>query len=281
MLHIYLLCFSFLIIIKYSSHFLFPSFSPYFFRRISQYSEFFSVIVSSNKPELWDSLCKTIFKENKIGTEIIFVGPKPPKHKLYKNCVYIKTSVKPSQCWEIASREAKGQYLLYSTDDIRLSKYFLTNSYRHIVKDNDNKIVYSCMFKKKKRSLLKGFNLVKNNKKTPLLGFISLFNSKIWKELGGLDSRFVALYSELDMTLRFHEIGGKTVFMKDCIATEIMFYPNHLTRMCSIDKRTLYSFWMKKKEFSNKRVFELLSFNNKKILKQSQNRKKIGDRKWI
>ena len=104
---------------------------------------FFSVIVSSNKSFLWSSLYKSLFKNNKIPTEVIFVGPNRPSFKLFDFCYFKKTKVKPSQCWEIASRMAKGKYLLFAADDLRFSGNFLNNAYRHIESGKNIETIYA------------------------------------------------------------------------------------------------------------------------------------------
>ena len=69
-----------------------------------------SVICSSRRPHLWENFCNQIHSDS-IDYEILFIGPFKPKFKLPKNCKFIHTIVKPSQCAEIGCRFASGNYI--------------------------------------------------------------------------------------------------------------------------------------------------------------------------
>jgi len=243
---------------------------------------FFSVIISSDKSDLWERLWNSLLIKNKIPFEIIFVGPRPPVVKLPEFCTFIQTTVKPAQCWEIASRKAVGEYLLFSPDDVTFSKGFLNKAYDRIIEKNNDKLVYTSIFRKKGRKKLKGEQLISKNYAFPKISFICFYNTKIWRELGGIDSRFVSLKGDVDMQLRFFENGGKLCFIKDCLVTE--HDPHNiasLSKMVRDDKATLHSFWIKGPKFSDKRLKDVLPFDDKDILNLSQGPKKIGKKEWV
>ena len=76
-----------------------------------------SLIASASRPENWSGLYESI-GDNETSFELVFVGPNAPKEVLPDNFIYIKSNVKPAQCWEIAARHATGNLLMYVADDI-------------------------------------------------------------------------------------------------------------------------------------------------------------------
>ena len=190
-------------------------------------------------------------KKNDVPVEVIFVGPNSPSFKLVSNCKFIKTKVKPSQCWEIASREAKGKYFLVSSDDLLFSKRFLNMMCKQIQKNK--KHIYCISFKKKYKNKKIISNemtqrLKKKDENSPTIGIISLFDSKEWERIGGIDRRFISIQWDIDMQLRFFENGYDLFFIKDCYVTEILTKKKHLTMFVGKDKKTLKSFWIKEKK---------------------------------
>ena len=246
---------------------------------------FISILISSNKPFLWKRLYDSLMKKNEIPVEIIFVGPNSPSFKLANNCKFIRTKVKPSQCWEIASREAKGKYFFISSDDLLFSKCFLNIVYKQI--QRDKKYIYCISFKKryKNKKIISDKitqKLKKKDENSPILGIISLFNSKEWRRIGGIDKRFISIQWDIDMQLRFFENGYNLFLIKDCYVIEILTKKKHLTRFAGKDKKTLKSFWIKEKKYYKNRLYPVESFSDKDILNFSQGEKElIGYKKWI
>ena len=79
-----------------------------------------SVICSSRRPHMWEDFYDQIHSNN-VEYEIIFLGPFKPNFKLPKNCSFIHTIVKPSQCTEIGCRISKGKFIFGPLGDDLIS----------------------------------------------------------------------------------------------------------------------------------------------------------------
>ena len=96
-----------------------------------------SVICSSRRPHLWENFCNQIHSDS-IDYEILFIGPFKPKFKLPKNCKFIHTIVKPSQCFEIGCRSAEGEYLILFSDDMISEQKNLLEVYSNFISRQKN-----------------------------------------------------------------------------------------------------------------------------------------------
>jgi len=179
-----------------------------------------SVISSAARPENWPGIYKNI-SDGVVPFEIIFVGPNEPVEQLPDNVRYIKANVKPAQVWEIASRHAQGSVLLWTADDILfLNDNPLDQMYSVYLAHADLDVIVSSEYQRDVgwNHLAFGSNLLE----MPLNGMIS---TKLWRQLGGLDRRFIAVGWEIDLTLRLLSIGGKVVMSKVYIGDEIEAWP--------------------------------------------------------
>ena len=70
--------------------------------------------------------------KNETDYEIIFVGPFKPRFKLPKNCKFIHSIVKPTQCAEIGFRAAKGYFLFGTLGDDLISKKKTDQKFNHV-----------------------------------------------------------------------------------------------------------------------------------------------------
>ena len=75
-------------------------------------------ICPSIRPKYWDYIQKSIHDDN-FQYEIIFIGPKHSyTNSLPPNCKFIKTFVKPSQCFQIGALNSKYDLICLLSDDI-------------------------------------------------------------------------------------------------------------------------------------------------------------------
>jgi hypothetical protein len=178
-----------------------------------------SLIASASRPENWQELYETI-GENDTAFELIFVGPNAPKGKLPDNFIFIKSNVKPAQCWEIAARRASGELLMYVADDIM----FMTENpidkvyqlYTEKAREND-KVIVSLNYR-----LPEGWNrLLIGDDSSPVVPLCGLLSSKLWHEIGGIDKNFIALGWDLDLVMRVLSLGGEVVLSDVYIDEEI------------------------------------------------------------
>lgn len=216
-----------------------------------------SLFSSAVRPELWMRFYESL-SSNNISFEVIFVGNKPPQFKLPENCCFIYSEVKPAQCFEIGSRYAIGEYILPFADDCVFSESALDNLYNEFVELNDDKIILSC------RYILDGKDRTgdsayywTDDKSSPVMPLSGLMKKKIWQQLGGVDSRFVALYWDLDIAMRLYEIGGKVIISDNAFIEEFQW--NHFWER---PPRIMENFSIKKKlhPFLRKEFSKILSF---------------------
>jgi len=242
-----------------------------------------SVLVSSKYIGLWENVYRSLNQNNNIPFELIWVGPIPIKENALKNVKFIKTHVKPSQCWEIAARLAKGKYLLPSCDDVMFSVSFLNKIYETILTSSKIDIIYT-KYRKNSNAAVKQ-RVDKKRKKSPIAGLISVYDRKIWRKIGGIDRRFTAIWWSYDLQMRFFELGGKAIMAKECYSKEKSHRgKKSLTRtprIASKDKRLFNELWYDNinRKYSTKRSSPVYSFSDKKILKISQG-EKGEDKYW-
>lgn len=94
-----------------------------------------SLCASANRPLVqghfhnWERFINSL-KENKINWEVIFVGDTPPPYEMPTNFHWIRATVKPAQCYEIAFRASKGELIHWTADDADYfaPKYSCVNS---------------------------------------------------------------------------------------------------------------------------------------------------------
>jgi len=170
---------------------------------------YFSVTASAIRSDyyklFYDSVCC-----DEVPFEIIFVGNNPPKEEMPDNFIYIETDVKPSQCLEIAARRCRGEYILLSQDDMNFSPNFLVNSF-YSLKKLDDKAILSYDYKiecyRKNGYCLDGRVL-----DSPYVSPLCFFKKELWHSLGGIDRRFNGSFADLDMMVRFYEVGMHLFF---------------------------------------------------------------------
>jgi hypothetical protein len=75
-----------------------------------------SLFGSAHRPQNWRDLYRSI-ADTRVSCEVIFVGPNPPDFKLPDTFRFIKSLTKPTQCFEIAARNTKGDLIMNVADD--------------------------------------------------------------------------------------------------------------------------------------------------------------------
>ena len=233
----------------------------------------FSIIAPAIRRNYYKTFYNSLNKDNNISFEIIFVGFSPPKKKMPSNFKYIYTKVNPAQCWEIAAREAEGEYLILATDDCLFSPKFL------------NRIDFYINRLWMERSLIGGRyqtngifydNILiysRKIKNSPLLLSFAVYKKEVWNKIGGIDRRFSGAFCNADIMLRFYEIGYVPFIAPDLWVNEI----RNDSIKSSLWKRTgkqgrkmSDSFWIKDNLIVKKRLKPVISFNDKDILIKDQ-----------
>jgi len=171
-----------------------------------------SIYMPAVRPQLWMGVYESLEQSN-IPFELIAVGHVPPEYKLPDNFHFIKTKVKPVQCVEIGFRACKGEYCIYSHDDLFFGSNTLDLLLRKWLEINNELVVVSCMpyqyGEKLETNRYRFWDGVENSPHVPLAG---LYKTSTMKKIGSRDKNFMVSYADLDIAMRLYEMGGYNVF---------------------------------------------------------------------
>ena len=232
-----------------------------------------SIIATASRPENWMELYKSI-GENDVSFEVIFVGPNEPNFQLPTNFNFIKSNVKPAQCVEIASRHASGDFIIPVADDVLFTtQHPLDKYYKAYVDAGAGNTVASAEYK-----LDPGWNrFFHNNTESPLMPFCGLIPTRLWRELGGIDSQFIAVSWDLDLAMRIFAAGGQVVMAGVFIGEEIELPGKPRSRGSTlhrdywpIDRVLLDKLWSVDGKVHFNRTSPVIPFSDEDILVRSQ-----------
>ena len=214
---------------------------------------------------------------NSIPFEIVFVGPNKPDFVLPDNFHYIKSNVKPAQCLEIAARNALGEYLLNTVDDLLFTtKDALDKLYSEYLSYDDDKLILSC------RYMMDGIDVSYEchrfhiqDPDSPIMPVSGLISKMLYRELGGVDKNFLALFSDLDIAMRLYAMGGSVV-LSSVYVNEIVNSVPYGTKSSLLDSEVgvhdrllLNRLWQTAGyQFVRNQPFE--PFTDERILEESQ-----------
>lgn len=267
-----------------------------------------SIIGSSIRDHLWEKFYVNLDSQNEIDFEIVFSGSSKSKLDLPSNFKYIFSETKPAQCVEISARNATGDLLMISSDDLLFSENSLDQLYDLYQKKCEDYDFVSTRFRRKGYEYLPDdFKFWSSAENSPLMPMNLTFKKDIWHKLGGIDKNFIGLFYDLDLALRLMQRGGKNFLCKKAISEEI-FYPVTLNSKIrkkllsllgnkasaslfteigtNMDKPMLNSFWLKKikdldsseeyyslfedKVHVKRRIRDVESFSDTKLIEISQ-----------
>ena len=236
-------------------------------------SPLISIIASAVRPDNWIGLYENV-GENDIDYELVFVGPNEPSVTLPDNFKHIKSNVKPAQCVEIAARHASGTHLLWTADDhLFTDERPLDRLWeRYSSFDRDDIVVSTAM------DAPEGWNrFVQYELESPKLALCGLMSMSLWRAVGGVDRRFIAVNWDHDVCMRVIEQGGEIVESDVFMDVDIVLPDKPDSRgtllydeVRSYDSALLKSLWSSEnnKDFSRTSPLEPLS--DEKILERSQ-----------
>jgi hypothetical protein len=236
-----------------------------------------SLFATAYRPQYWMRLYESI--NSNLPFEVVFVGPNEPDYVLPDNFYYIKSNVKPAQCVEIAARNTVGELIMQVADDI----IFTTSNPLNLLYDTYD--TYSMRITKDKLMLSCKYMLMGNDVSvnthhyfygdlaSPLMPVGMLLSSKLYMKLGGIDSNFIAIHGEMDLTMRLYESGG-TLILSEVYINEPRD-PGYTGGLCDeyqkLDKSYLDSLWL---DVEGKTLIDrsrpLEPFLDYKILEESQ-----------
>jgi len=261
-----------------------------------------SLYGSAAFPKKWMELYESLTKNNDISFEIVFSGPRSPKFALPDNFKFIGSKVKPAQCCEIAARNSVGEFLVGSmSDDVELTPHALDKLYEKYTIYNDTNVITSTLQAKLDRA---GdmhpvddeyYRYWWDKPDSPPMPILSLMARSKYEELGGIDSRFIALCGDRDVIMRFYAQGGRVEYCEDVFLAEKPFASKKLKKQrltklfgMKYDMKMLDSLWVTDRfevteeymkenrmmacigRISEKRLDTFIPFNNKDIQIRSQ-----------
>lgn len=225
-------------------------------------------ICPSIRPKYWDYIQKSIH-HNKIKYEILFIGPK--KNLGYKqtdNCKFIKSYVKPSQCFQIGAASSKYDLICLLSDDIKFSKKNILNQ----IKKNKKLIKKNILLSLKLKSYGVKTWVPSKEYNYMCLPVAPIIEKKLFFKVGGIDKGFLATFHDLDLYLRILSKGYKIKYL-DIIIEERernQIEPSLYHRNSSVDKKYFQKLWFKKGKFNLKRVQKVKKFKEKNLVNITQ-----------
>jgi len=171
-----------------------------------------SIVASAHRPQNWMDLYRSI-GDNKVDFELVFVGPNPPDYVLPKNFRFIRSLVKPSQCVELAMRNATADLVMDIADDCEFITPQPLDKLYAIYKScsSDKIIVSSRMMTNGKDESSFAHRFFSGDESTPLIPLCGLISRKFYRDIGGIDKNFIAVMWSLDIAMRVYALGGKVV----------------------------------------------------------------------
>ena len=234
-----------------------------------------SVIATAYRTGNWMSTYNNIGKPSLVDLEFIFVGPNAPNYNLPKNFRFIQSAVKPTQCIEIAARNATGDFIMQISDDCLFkTKHPIDKLYKTFLRNESEKIIVSSRYLMDGVMIpLDSCRLINGDPKSPLMPLALLMKRSLYNRLGGIDKNFIAILWDLDIAMRLYSIGGKVV-MSRVLLNEDRGAASLGGSLCvdyyKIEMEYLHSLWVKNGKTLLKRTSRFEPFNNHNLLKFSQ-----------
>ncbi len=228
-----------------------------------------SVICISRRPYLWMKLYNQIHSVN-VDYEIIFIGPFKPRFKMPKNSRFIHTIVKPVQCFEIAVRSSKGEFIFGPVaDDIKSDQSDILGILINFIKKQNNDL-----FLLSQRLDSYGDDITMPNKEYNglVLPFAPIFSKRVFNLINGVDANFIAVMYEADLYLRMMQIGCKVYFsgIEYTEKKRPLLEPTLYGDYSNIDKKYFNKVWKTDNIFNFQTVREIKKFNSNNITSISQ-----------
>lgn len=204
-----------------------------------------SLFAPGIRTDLWLKLYSSLMG-NTVPFELILVGNRQPNFELPRNFRFIYSPVKPAQCLEIGARYAVGELLMEVADDLVFKNGDALDKIYALYKNlnNDKTLIAPRWFTGGKEMTGTAGIL---DVWPCSLGFV--IKRELWKELGGIDRRFIATVSDFDIELRVRALGGNIIICRDAIVEETHVGLGPLgslwTEYGVHDDSLLHSLWVK------------------------------------
>lgn len=233
-----------------------------------------SIIATAHRPKNWEVVYKSIVTDLKF--EVIFVGPKelPKNIDLPGNFRFIKSKVKPTQCVEIAIKEARGRFILLIADDLVFETKFALEELVSTWKTLNNVYsITSCKYKlhgvPQSETDLRFFA---GDLTTPLLPIAALMLRSSVIEVGLIDSGFTGVFYDIDLVMRLYEKGGKLLVSEAYVDEKVGLRRG--STLCGdyweSDRKYLNSLWTIDGNVIENRIKSVAGFKEDEIKSKTQ-----------
>lgn len=253
-----------------------------------------SIIGAAHRVKYWLDFYKSI--KTNLNFEVIFVTDIKPNISLPSNFKWIYSTVKPSQCNEIALREAKGELINIAADDNIYSPYAFDEAYK-LYKHRNYKTMVGFRWHEgwgklgdttDLHYLFHRTSYGKENPKvcedTPMIMVCGLMSKQFIEELGGFDRNFICGQADTDLQLRAYEAGGVLIFSPHSIAyNDINKHEgenNFRGEMSDFENRIIADLYVKDRKYTGKRSKPVEPYEDKDLLTVSQGNKGIKGTQW-
>lgn len=146
------------------------------------------------------------FSEEEVSFEMIYVGPFSCPVQLPKNFRYIRATVKPVQCLEVAMRAARGKYIFHVVDDLLPCQ---SNTLSQMIKfqfalEKNGKydVITSPLLRRRSGDFpIDEYSFIRGEPK-PQIPISIFFRRKLFEKVNGLESKFISSMADTDLVFR-------------------------------------------------------------------------------
>ena len=231
-----------------------------------------TLFAAAARPHHWLELYDRM-GENETPFEIVFVGPNEPSYELPDNFKFIYSTTKPTQCFEIARRNASADLVINISDDCNfVDGHPIDRLYNTYKSYGNEKLILSCRYMIGNLDRRQDHLFFVKDLTSPVMPMHSLMSQKLYEEVGGVDRNFVAVMWDLDIAMRVYAVGGD-VIISDVRSNETK-EKNSGINLCAEywlpDRPLLERLWSVngKTHFNRTQLFE--PFSDYKILEETQ-----------
>jgi hypothetical protein len=211
-----------------------------------------SICASAAKPQHWEHLYKSIKPlRDGYSFEFVFCGPISPLDpkfnfpKLPDNLIWIKSDVKPSQCFEIAARASTGDLIMCMFDD---AEFIDDGNLQRLIDIWEQAHDPYCMVTPRYKlnhcdQSYFAHKFFVQDQTGPTLPIAGLIGRGFYFKSGGVDKNFIAVMWDVDLGMRSYEAGSQCIF-SDVYINEIKEGPDSFSgEVWAHDRTFLESMW--------------------------------------
>lgn len=185
-----------------------------------------SLFASAVRPQFWQRFYESL-RDNKVSIEVCFVGPNAPLFDLPDNFHFQLSHprLKPSQCYEAASRMCTGELIGWTADDVNYhhpglncfdSLDIIWEYYERSIRlKGDKKTIFAQRPFEDGNDIWEKHRFFHGDMNSPPMAPLGFMNREWFNQLGGYDRNFVCGQAENDVVMRGLANGGRVEIVTD------------------------------------------------------------------